>query len=87
MLTDAQIIDLTREAVMTAALMSAPLLIAALVAGLIVGLLQALTSVQELTLTFVPKVAAMLLVFALTSSFMVGLCLRLFEDRILPLIG
>lgn len=87
MFTDGQILDLTREAVMTAALMATPLLATALITGLVVGLLQALTSVQELTLTFVPKVAAMLIVFSMTASFMVGLCLRFFESRIIPLIG
>jgi flagellar biosynthetic protein FliQ len=87
MLSDGQVLDLARDAIFTAALMSAPLLIAALLAGLVIGLLQALTSVQELTLTFVPKVAAMLLVFSFSAGFMMNLCLRLFENRILPLIG
>lgn len=86
-MTDTQILDLAREAVWTAALMCAPLLIAALLAGVAVGLLQALTSVQELTLTFVPKVGVMLLVFSLSASFMMKLALRLFDDRIMPLIG
>ncbi|RFB04720.1 flagellar biosynthetic protein FliQ [Parvularcula marina] len=86
-MTDGQVLDLARDAVFTAALMSAPLLIAALITGLIVGLLQALTSVQELTLTFVPKVGVMLLVFSLSAAFMMNLALRLFDDRILPLIG
>lgn len=87
MMTDGQILDLTRDAVMTAAMMGAPLLITALIAGLIIGLLQALTSVQELTLTFVPKIAAMFVVFSLTASFMVGLCIELFVSRIIPMIG
>lgn len=87
MLTDAEIIDLARDAMMTAALMATPLLLTALVVGLVVGLLQALTSVQEMTLTFVPKIAAMLVVFSMAASFMVGIVLRLFETRIIPLIG
>ncbi|MGV6819216.1 MAG: flagellar biosynthetic protein FliQ [Parvularcula sp.] len=87
MLTDAEIIDLARDAMMTAALMATPLLVTALVVGLAVGLLQALTSVQEMTLTFVPKIAAMLVVFSMAASFMVGIVLRLFETRIIPLIG
>lgn len=86
-MSDGQIIDLGREAVWVAAMMAAPLLMAALLAGVTIGLLQALTSVQELTLTFVPKVGAMLLVFSLSASYMVHLALRLFDDRILPLIG
>lgn len=72
---------------MVAAMMAAPLLITALVTGLVIGLLQALTSVQEMTLTFVPKVAAMLVVFSLSASFMVGLAVRLFDSRVIPVIG
>ena len=87
MLSDGEIIDLARQAMLTAAMMAAPLLLTALVAGVVVGLLQALTSVQEMTLTFVPKGAAMLLVFCLTASFMVGLCLRLFDTAVLPVIA
>lgn len=86
-MTDGQVIDLAREAVFAAAVMSAPLLLAALVSGVIVGLLQALTSVQEMTLTFVPKVAVMLVVYSLSSAFMMGVVLKLFEGRILPMIG
>lgn len=86
-MTDGQVIDLAREAVFAAAVMSAPLLMAALVSGVIVGLLQALTSVQEMTLTFVPKVAVMLVVYSLSSAFMMGVVLKLFEGRILPMIG
>lgn len=86
-MTDGQILDLAREAVFTAALMSAPLLLGALISGVAVGLLQALTSVQEMTLTFVPKVAVMLLVFSISSAYMMNMALKLFNDRILPLIG
>ena len=54
------IFDLTRQALWIAVRMSAPLLAVALVAGVVIGLFQALTSVQEMTLTFVPKAAVML---------------------------
>ena len=84
-MADAVLIDLARDAVILAAKMAAPLLITALVVGVVVGLVQALTSVQEMTLTFVPKGAAMLLVFCVSASFMVGLALRFFEDRVLPI--
>lgn len=86
-MTEAAIIDLGRQAVLTAALMAAPLLVTALIAGVVVGLFQALTSVQEMTLTFVPKGAAMLLVFCLSASFMVGLCVRLFDESVIPVIA
>lgn len=83
-MTEIQLFDVLRLAVSTAATMSAPLLGVALVVGLAVGLLQALTSVQEQTLTFVPKAAAMLVVFGVTMNFMTSTLLRFFTDSILP---
>ena len=50
--------------------MAAPLLVSALVVGLVVAILQATTSIQEQTLTFVPKVAAILLMLALLGGWM-----------------
>ena len=86
-MTEGLIYDLTRETVWTAAVISAPLLIAALIAGMVIGLFQALTSVQEMTLTFVPKVGAMLLVFWVSISFMTSVLVTFFTTRILPLIA
>ena len=51
--------------------------------GLAIGLLQALTSVQELTLTFVPKLIAILIVFFLTSGYMTQILLDLFQNQVL----
>lgn len=81
------IFDLTRQALWVAVTMSAPLLIVALVTGVAIGLFQALTSVQEMTLTFVPKVGLMLAVFWVTMSFMTTLLSGFFTDQILPLVG
>lgn len=83
-MTELQIYDLVRQAVSTAAVMSAPLLAVALVVGLGVGLVQALTSVQEQTLTFVPKAAAMLAIFWVTMGFMTTTLVRFFTDTIVP---
>ena len=63
------------------------MLVVALLAGVTIGLFQALTSVQEMTLTFVPKVAAMLAVFWATMSFMTEALTRFFHENILPLIS
>ncbi len=87
MLTEAVIDDTLREGLWVALKISAPLLSVALVMGLVVGLLQALTSVQEMTLTFVPKVGAMLAVFWVSMSFMTGSLVTFFQDRIIPLIA
>jgi len=50
--------------------LAAPLLLSALVVGLVVAILQATTSIQEQTLTFVPKVFAILLMLAFLGGFM-----------------
>lgn len=52
--------------------LSAPLLLVAMVVGLVVSILQATTSIQEQTLTFVPKIAAIMLVLALLGGWMFG---------------
>lgn len=81
------VLNLLREALWATALMAMPLLISALVVGLLVGLVQALTSIQEMTLTFVPKLAAMLVVMFLTLGFMTNICLALFDNQVLPVVA
>jgi flagellar biosynthetic protein FliQ len=49
------VIDLTRDAIMTALMIAAPLLLIALGVGLVVSIMQSVTQIQEQTLTFVPK--------------------------------
>lgn len=49
------VIDLCRDAIITALTVSAPLLLIALVVGLVVSIIQSVTQIQEQTLTFVPK--------------------------------
>ena len=55
------VLQLAREAMLTALLVSAPMLTVALVVGLAVSIIQTTTSVQEQTLTFVPKIVAVLM--------------------------
>ena len=59
-------VDLIRHALMLSLSVAAPLLLTALVVGVLVGLLQAITQLQEQTLTFLPKLAAIALVFVIT---------------------
>ena len=80
------IFDLTRQALWIAVRMSAPLLVVALVTGVVIGLFQALTSVQEMTLTFVPKIGLMLVVFWVSMSFMTATLVGFFTDQIIPQI-
>lgn len=82
-----QFIGLMRDAIWVGIVISSPVLVVALVSGLAIGLLQALTSIQELTLTFVPKLAAILLVFWLSVSFMGQGLVTFFQARLIPLIA
>ena len=59
---DQQTIELVRDTLMIALKIAAPILLAGVVVGLIISIFQAITSIQEQTLTFVPKIVAMLLV-------------------------
>ena len=79
--------DTLRSGLWIAVVISIPMLSVALIAGVTVGLFQALTSVQEMTLTFVPKVAAMLVVFWLSMGFMTETLTSFFQDRLVPLIA
>ena len=60
-MTEGQVLDLARQALYTIILCSAPLLIISLVVGLIVSIFQTVTSIQEQTLTFVPKIVCVFL--------------------------
>jgi flagellar biosynthetic protein FliQ len=63
-------VTLLRGGVLEVLVLAAPMLLFALVVGLLVAILQATTSIQEQTLTFVPKVLAILLVLMFLGSWM-----------------
>ncbi len=82
-MSQAEIMQLVNAHMWGGALMSMPILVIALIVGFAIGLLQALTSIQELTLTFVPKLLAILIVFFLTSGYMTQILLDLFQNQVL----
>lgn len=86
MLTEALFYDILREGLWTALIVSLPILGVALVVGLIIGLFQALTSIQEMTLTFVPKLGAIVLVFWGTMAFMTETLVSFFQGTLMPII-
>lgn len=86
MLNEVIFFDTLRQGLWISVLVSMPILTVALVAGVSIGLVQALTSIQEMTLTFVPKLGAIVLVFWLTMGFMTQTLVSFFQDRIIPLI-
>jgi len=79
--------DILRQGLWISVLISTPILAVALVAGLTVGLFQALTSIQEMTLTFVPKLAAIVVVFWATMGFMTDALVDYFDNTIIPIIA
>ena len=85
-MNESDILSILREFLWGAAMIAAPLLGIALLVGLIIGLLQALTSIQELTLTFVPKLIAMLIVFFVSAGFMARIVVGLFNTQVLPVV-
>lgn len=87
MLDELLFYDTLRQGLWISVVIAAPILTVALVAGLIIGLFQALTSVQEMTLTFVPKLAAIAAVFWATMSFMTETLTGFFTTQLIPLIA
>jgi len=79
--------DTLRHGLWVATLVSMPILTIALLAGLVVGLFQALTSIQEMTLTFVPKLAAIVGVFWVTMGFMTETLVAYFQNTLIPIIA
>ena len=57
-MTEQEVLDVTREALFLIIECSAPLLLVSLIVGLVVSIFQTITSIQEQTLTFVPKILA-----------------------------
>ncbi|MDR1064318.1 MAG: flagellar biosynthesis protein FliQ [Azoarcus sp.] len=70
-MTPTAVIDLGRQAVEITLLISAPLFLAALVTGLTVSIFQAATQINEMTLTFVPKVVAIFITLVLAGPWMI----------------
>jgi flagellar biosynthetic protein FliQ len=66
----ATVIDIGREALIITLVLSGPMLIVGLLIGLLVGVFQAVTQIHEMTLTFIPKILAMVLVFLATLPWM-----------------
>jgi len=84
---EGELLDVLREGLWMALIMSTPVLGVALVVGLVIGLFQALTSVQEMTLTFVPKLGAIVAAFWLSMSYSGQLLVTFFNDQIIARIA
>ncbi len=80
-MNEADALGLLQSTIWTIIMAAGPGIAAAMVVGIAVALFQALTQIQETTLTFVPKIVAMLVVLTLTASF-IGSQIFLFTEQV-----
>jgi len=82
-MTPEMVVTVGREAVLTMLLVAAPMLVSGLLIGLIISILQAITQVHEMTLTFIPKIVvvalALLIFLPWIINVIVGFTIRLFQ--------
>jgi flagellar biosynthetic protein FliQ len=85
-MNDYEILDIARKAMIVMLEMSMPVLITALIVGFVIGLIQALTSIQETTLTFVPKIIAIVAVLWVATDSMAITLTDFFKTEIITTI-
>lgn len=81
-MTPDTVIELGRQGMVVTVMLAAPMLLAALGAGVIIGLFQAATQIQDMTLSFIPKLIVLIITLGLTGHWM----LRLLVDYTRSLI-
>lgn len=85
-MNEAELVDVLREALWLAFVISLPVLGISLIVGMAIGLFQALTSIQEMTLTFVPKLGAIIIVFWATMAFSGQALVNFYQGSLVPRI-
>ena len=69
-MTGPEVLDVSRDAIYTLIIVSAPVMLVGLIVGVVISLLQALTQIQEMTLAFVPKILAIFISLLIALPFM-----------------
>lgn len=72
MITEEAVLDIARDAIYTIIITAAPLLLVSLIIGLIVSIFQTVTSIQEQTLTFVPKILGVFVTLMICGSWILN---------------
>ncbi|WFA07886.1 flagellar biosynthesis protein FliQ [Tissierella sp. Yu-01] len=85
-MTQVMVLDILRSGFLTIIKVSMPILLTSLVVGLLISILQAVTQVQEQTLSFVPKLLSVMLALILFGNFMLNTLVEFAEDLVM-LIG
>ena len=81
MISESAVLDIARDAIYTIIITSAPLLLVSLIIGLIVSIFQTVTSIQEQTLTFVPKILGVFVTLLICGSWMLN-SMSIFIERL-----
>ena len=80
-MNEADALDIVQAAIWTVLVASGPAVLAAMIVGVVIAFIQALTQVQEMTLTFVPKILAVLVTVGITAPF-VGSQISIFTNLV-----
>lgn len=80
-MNEADALDMMHSAIWTILIASSPAVLTAMIVGMVVALIQALTQIQEMTLTFVPKIVAVMLALGIAAPF-IGGQIQLFTDLV-----
>lgn len=88
-MTQVMVLDIMKKAFMTIMVVSGPALLVALVVGLLISIIQATTQIQEQTLSFVPKIIAIIFTLIVFGSFMINKLTTLFTElyNLIPMIS
>lgn len=79
-MTDAEVLDISQTMIWTIIKCAAPLLLVSLIVGLIISIFQTVTSIQEQTLTFVPKLLAIFITLLLCGGWIMDSCVEFLTD-------
>jgi flagellar biosynthetic protein FliQ len=86
-MTPETVMEIGRNALAVTVMLAAPMLIIALVLGLVIGMIQAATQIQEMTLSFIPKLLGLVAVLAVGGHWMLGLIVDYTRDLIQAIPG
>ncbi|HOX28325.1 MAG TPA: flagellar biosynthesis protein FliQ [bacterium] len=84
-MTEGVVMDIAVKSIMLVLFISGPMLGFGLIAGLAIAIFQAVTSIQEMTLTFIPKILAVILALVLFGNWMLQLMLQYSSDLLMNL--
>jgi flagellar biosynthetic protein FliQ len=79
-MTPDTVIDIAQEALYVTALLAAPMLLTALGVGLLIGMVQAATQIQEMTLSFIPKLIGVAVALIVAGHWMISLVVNFTEE-------